>query len=345
MRYYILLLSTMLLLAKTGMVSATPLSSNDTTQLSCKDNAAHLLEEALNIMQKNYYKRTAISWEDLRGTATERLASAGSCEEAFEVITWCLSQLDEKHSYIMPTPKAAVYNYDTTLLVSRPALKLLTGEIKAELIDDSIGYISVPWISTTDSVICTLLADSLQNAIARLDQQGVSKWIVDLRKNTGGNCWPMLAGIGPLLGDGTCGYFISDNSKIAISYRNGASYQGRYVRCQATGNGYRTRVNSKRIAVLTGSQTSSSGELLALAFKGKDQTYIYGEPTAGLTTANATYTLSDHSMLVLTVCREADRTGKICFGKVQPDEKVSTAGCGKYEDPVKGAALMWLQSF
>ena len=31
--------------------------------------------------------------------------------------------------------------------------------------------------------------------------------MIDLRPNTGDNCWPMLAGIGPLLGEGVCGYF------------------------------------------------------------------------------------------------------------------------------------------
>lgn len=340
MRIHILLLAFCILLTQAGIASGT----KDTTQLACKENVTRLLNEALSIMQKNYYKRNSISWDSLHAAATAMLSAAGSCEEAYEVINWCLSQLDEKHSYLMSATRAAVYNYDTTLLCQRPPLHQLMGEIKAEMLDDSIAYLAVPWVSTTDELVCTQLADSLQYLIAQLDQHGISRWIVDLRQNSGGNCWPMLAGIGPLLGEGVCGYFISDAERVAISYRNGAAYQGRYIRCQASNNGYRTKVEHKYIAVLTGAKTSSSGELLALAFKGKEQTYIYGEPTAGLTTANATYTLSNRSMLVLTICREADRTGKICYGRVVPDEPVSTAGSGRYEDPVKGAAVMWLQS-
>jgi C-terminal processing protease CtpA/Prc len=95
--------------------------------------------------------------------------------------------------------------------------------------------------------------------------------------------------------------------------------------------------------VLTGRRTVSAGEIVALAFRGKDQTLLIGEPTAGLTTANATYSLSDRSMLVLTVCQEADRTGRICEGSVQPDRLVtSTISAPASGDPAREAALAWL---
>jgi C-terminal processing protease CtpA/Prc len=70
--------------------------------------------------------------------------------------------------------------------------------------------------------------------------------------------------------------------------------------------------------------------------------YLYGEPTAGLTTANATYSLSDGSLLVLTVCKEADRNGKICEGRIQPDKFVSSS-ISNGTDNVKSSAIMFLQ--
>jgi C-terminal processing protease CtpA/Prc len=219
----------------------------------------------------------------------------------------------------------------------------LVGEIKGEWLEDSIAYLTVPWISTTDSLICEQIADSLQSVIARLDSRNISHWIIDLRQNSGGNCWPMLAGIGPLLGDGIYGYFVGGDERVPIAYYDGSAFQGRHIRCQVSeDHGYRIRSVHKSIVVLTGRRTISAGEIVALAFKGRQQTWLIGQPTAGLTTANATYSLSDRSMLVLTVCQEADRTGRICEGSIQPDQLVSANIVSG--DPACTAALAWLQS-
>jgi C-terminal processing protease CtpA/Prc len=152
----------------------------------------------------------------------------------------------------------------------------------------------------------------------------------------------MIAGIGPLLGEGIYGYFLAADEKVPFSYKNGASLQGRYVRCRVRNNGYKTKKDRKWIIVLTGPKTSSSGEIVTLAFKGRDQVFQYGEPTAGFTTANATYTLSDKSMLVLTVSTEADHTGKVYEGKIHPDELIPSSTDNKLDDAAKAAAIMWL---
>ena len=48
---------------------------------------------------------------------------------------------------------------------------------------------------------------------------------MDLRDNGGGNMWPMIAGIGPLLGDGLYGHFVdADEQVVRWGYENGASY-------------------------------------------------------------------------------------------------------------------------
>ncbi|MEJ7766711.1 MAG: S41 family peptidase, partial [Chitinophagaceae bacterium] len=298
---------------------------SDTTAI-CIQQANQRLDEVLTLMQKHYYKKNAVNWDSLITAARSRLAASTDCFNAWETVNWCFRQMNESHSFIMPAASAALYNNDTAYLKRKPRITQLVGEIKAEHMNDKgIAYLSVPWIGTSDSAICSLLADSLQQTIATLDQTGVSKWIIDLRKNTGGNCWPMLAGIGPLLGDGICGYFVSYTEKVPISYRNGAAMQGNNIRCKVTKAGYKTKKDKKWIIVLTGPQTSSSGEILALAFKGKEQALLYGQPTAGLTTANTTYQLSDNSMLILTICQEADRTGKVHEGKIYPDQIINTA--------------------
>jgi len=339
----LLFFSLYLFMTRSNQVTANGLlPGEDTVTLSCKQVAARQLDEALALMQKHYYKKDSVNWDSLVVAAKSRLVASESCEDAFQTVNWCFSLLSEAHSYIMPSARAALYNNDTVQLKRKPPINQLVGEIKTELFTDRrIAYISVPWVSTTDSAICTRIADSLQNLIAGLDGSGISKWIIDLRKNTGGNCWPMLAGIGPLLGEGVCGYFVSGDDKVPIVYRNGAAMQGRHVRCRVSGLPYKTKLNNN-IIILTGNRTASSGEIVALAFKGKKDVLQYGEPTAGLTTANSSYKLSDNSMLVLTVSQEADRNGIIYKGAINPDELIISDLLNPADDRVKAAAMMWL---
>ena len=337
-----LLLFTVIFLGIGSMTAYSQDSTNpDTTLPVCLKKANGLLDEAFSFIQKNYYRKNAVEWDNLLAAAKKRLTSSGNCSEVYDIISWCFKELNESHSFIMPPAKAAVYNYDTASLQQKPTIKELVGDIKGEILDDGIAYLTVPWVSTTDSLICMQVADSLQQLIASLDEKDPKGWIIDLRKNTGGNCWPMLAGIGPLLGNGVCGYFVSAREKIPIIYNDGAALQGKYIRCRVS-KGYKIKTTGKSIIVLTGHRTVSSGEIVALAFKGRQEVQFYGEPTAGYTTANATYTLSDNSMLVLTVCMEADRTGKICEGSIVPDEMVNTSTHPGAADPARTAAMMWL---
>jgi C-terminal processing protease CtpA/Prc len=312
--------------------------------LPCMQKAQRLLAEALSFMEKNYYRKNEVDWPAFEARAKQQLMTAGDCDDAYGSISWCLKQLNEPHSFIMTPAKAAKYTGDEEGPTPEPVLSELVGEIHGEWLQDSIAYLTVPWITSDDSLVCERLADSLQSVIARLDARGgISRWIIDLRKNSGGNIWPMLTGIGPLLGDGVCGYFVSGDARVPIGYRDGSAFQGRHVRCRVSSKGYHTMRAQKSIVVLTGRRTVSAGEFVALAFKGKTQTLLVGEPTAGLTTGNATYSLSDRSMLVLTICQEADCTGHICDGSIVPD-KLIAATPATAEDPAKDAAVSWLTS-
>ena len=340
----VLSISILVLLLSHGMAAPIHSIHPDTPLLPCRQKAEQLLDEALRFMEKNYYHRDLVDWKDLSAQARQQLLKADNCDDAYASITWCFNQLGERHSFIMPPDKAARYNGEEP--PENPAgLANLVGEIHGEWLTDSIAYLTIPWVSSDDSLVCERIADSLQTVIARLDTRHISRWIIDLRNNSGGNCWPMLAGIGPLLGDGVYGYFVASGERIPISYYDGSARQGRHVICRVSeGHGYHTYASHKSIVVLTGRRTISAGEIVALAFKGREQTCLIGQPTAGLTTANATYSLSDRSLLVLTVCQEADFAGRICDGRIQPDQLVPAGDAGTDPDTARSAALAWLQS-
>jgi C-terminal processing protease CtpA/Prc len=103
-------------------------------------------------------------------------------------------------------------------------------------------------------------------------------------------------------------------------------------------------LRSAPVAVITGFYTMSSGEAVAIAFRGRPNTRSFGEPTAGKSTANQGERLSDGSMLLVTAALMADRNGMLYGIPIQPDERVDArAGTAAEEDHALAAAVNWLR--
>ena len=198
-----------------------------------------------------------------------------------------------------------------------------------------------------DNIQATRFADDLQSTVKRIDGKEVCGWVVDLRGNPGGNMWPMLAGIGPVLGEGRVGAFVGpDGKKTRWYYADGASSLGKHVESQVEGSAYELRHPNPPVAVLTGQQTASSGEAVAVSFRGREDTRSFGYPTAGVPTANNPYRLSDGAILNLTVADDADREGRVYRGPMNPDKLVGN-GAEEYPTPsdsVAKAATKWLKT-
>lgn len=206
-----------------------------------------------------------------------------------------------------------------------------------------VGYIELPGM-IGDATAVKEYALATQQHMRELDQSGVSGWIVDLRRNTGGNMFPMLAGIGPLLGEGEPGSFVDvDGNSVNWSYRDGKFAVGEWIGAQVDAP-YRLSQSAPPIAVLMSRFTRSSGELTALAFRGRSHTRSFGESTAGLPTANEGYVFSDGSTLFLTIALGADRTGQTYDSPLLPDDFVDADWMlfNSDSDPVLQAALQWL---
>ncbi len=205
-----------------------------------------------------------------------------------------------------------------------------------------IGYLELPAVSGSEMISKTY-ATEVQQLIREMDKVTIRHWVVDLRRNRGGNMWPMLAGVGPLLGEGECGSFLyPEREKTSWSYRNG------HVEAWAMAlvdEPYSLKHPGGAIAVLTSQFTCSSGEFITLAFRGCPRARSFGEPTAGLATANRSKTLKDGAMLFLTVARGADRTGCPYDSPIIPDQAVKSDWTllQTEHDPVLLAAVDWLK--
>jgi carboxyl-terminal processing protease len=206
----------------------------------------------------------------------------------------------------------------------------------------NIGYIAVPGVEA--DAVAPYYPDIMQQIIADIDQTPTCGWVVDLQGNTGGYFGLMLAGIGPVLGEGRVGSFTPPGDSAAWMYRDGQALIGETVIAQAPAP-YHLRRPDPPVALLTDGQTASSGEDVTVAFRGRPGTRSFGEATQGVPTSNVGVPLSDGAYLNLTEGMATDRTGHAYDAPMPPDVAVGANRFrqGTDKDPVLQAGVAWLR--
>jgi carboxyl-terminal processing protease len=301
------------------------------------------LDEVFKIVEEHSIRRDSIDFNEIKRKAYSKLKGAESIESCYPIIKSILNDLGDSHSFFMP--KEQVEEWQST---SKTAVIHNVITFSGKLLSQDIGYIHLKGFDSGDPKSIMQYADSLQNQIKSIDNENLKGWIIDLRENSGGNCWPMLAGLGPLLGNGICGYFIDNKQKkTSWFYRDGKSGINSHTITRLSVKHYELINDSKPIAVLTGSQTASSGEVVVTAFHNRKNTKSFGEPTRGLSTGNANYALSDGSMIFLTGSIYADRLGNIFGEKIDPNEIIpfSYYEIGQPNDSVIKRAREWINEY
>jgi hypothetical protein len=319
------------------------------------------LNRAIDAMRARSLRRDHIDWPRLRKETLARAAHAEVTVDTYDAIRFALASLDDHHSSFHPTPaleelepKRKVLRKPEPEPAPQPQPSSpFTGRYEPE------GRLATFGAKTFALVVvskCFPETDrqfiayetKLQRIVADLDKSHPAGWIVDLRGNVGGNMWAMLAGIGPLLGEGDhLGEFFTLDSHSTWKYRNGVaaeSEDGKENPYPAVAGAPYKLVGEPKVAVLTDRRTGSSGEAIAIAFRGREETRFFGEHTEGVSTANDVVKLSDGASMWLTIGVDADRTGKQYMEGLEPDEvsRLGDAILPDEQDPVLRGAFRWL---
>jgi carboxyl-terminal processing protease len=288
------------------------------------------LEVALDVMQAHAAWRHDVDWETLRARAYTRNRIADTRSQTYDVIRFVLASLGDHHSgFISPE---MVSRLNALTVTDNPAPE-------SRVLSDRLGYIRVPPFVSGRQGAIDEAATRLQRAVEEADAEHPCGWVVDLQTNGGGNMWPMLAGLGPILGTGRLGGFVDPDGVITTwSYADGAAAEANQPRAHVIGGSYRSRASTAAVAVLIGRATASSGEAVAIAFIGRPNTRSFGQRTRGLTTSNDQFRLSDGAILNLSVSAFADRNGGVYPDGIDPDEPTVAVAA----EPIPTAARHWL---
>jgi len=227
-----------------------------------------------------------------------------------------ISSLEEAHSLV--SRGAAVAGGKHSSLVAPVKDTSAYPEIapEARLLENGIAYLLLPahmGVKVSDSLYVHTVFDFLQ---ANPEVKGV---VLDLRDNRGGNMYPMIAAISPLLPDGVILRFKSRKRTSPITLDFVVNSEG------LSADSIRKFPSSVPIGILTNDWTGSSGEAVLLCFRGLDNVRTFGIPTAGYASANTVEPLADGYTLVMTIACDQARTGEVfCDDPIVPDVSTDT---------------------
>lgn len=303
------------------------------------DTVRQYVSAAMTAFRTHSVHRTEVDWLSLEDSVVGRAANAQAPAGTWAALTWALRRVDP-HSFLMPPEQMMT----SAGVMVPPAAQPMTRRPVGQLLPGDIALLTVPPHSGRNR---PAYVDSLQSQIGALDSAGACGWVLDLRENTGGNMWPMLAGVGPLLGAEVVGSMTNSPPDVGWHYRDGRSWSGGSTPPAdpgGWGSAAPRRLSNANapVALLVGRQTASSGEITLLAFLGRPNVRSFGDSTAGRNSANASVLLRDGATLLVTSAYPRDRLGRRYPLSVGPDELVSSEESAGGDAPLRHA-VAWLR--
>jgi carboxyl-terminal processing protease len=361
--------SLLLLSPAASLAGKKPAPKPQVSPTAITPDAAAFLDNAIDIMRQHALHGQGVDWTEVRTEAFKRAGGAFNPIDTYPAIYWALVQLGDPGSHLRLPP--GLYP-DQIALLQQAEKEALTNAPGGPRVDNSIptaftsrrlpeghvitaqgrnfGYVVLPRCSAKDNDGLLLYAADIRRILTDIAAQNPKGWIVDLRGNTGGNMWPMLTGIGPILGDGPAGSFVAADGNITWFYQDGKTGTRNPGGIETVSlnldeePALRTPTQAP-VAVLVDSSTASSAEAITIAFHGRPDTRFFGTHTAGKSTAVQPFKLDDGAELYLTTAIDADRSGKSYPDGFTPDQIVSVSGSSmpqENNDPVIQAAQTWL---
>lgn len=261
------------------------------------------VRHCIRLMDKNALYAEGEAWETMKEQTLEKASQITTLEEAHALVSEAVGVAGGKHSILKPP----VEERENATEEKVPEVSLR---------EDGIIVVKLPahsGITVSDSLYAFTVFDFLA---AHREAKGV---VIDLQDNVGGNMYPMLAAVSPLIPDGIFIRFKGrkSNSPVTIEYveKQAGISEDKAFKLPA----------SLPIAILTNEWTGSSGEATLLAFRGLENVRTFGTPTAGYASSNIPYLLSDGYTLVLTIGQDVARTGEVfCDDPIAPDIETET---------------------
>jgi C-terminal processing protease CtpA/Prc len=312
------------------------------------DSVARVLDSIIAHAEQASLFRDKVDWPSLKAQVKAEAQNAVDVKGLGPALKTMLKALGDEHGRVFYQNKFIAYYYGELKEHQKDVDTDIYNQIQggvyypfmAQMLEGNVGYIRIVGLPMGDN---QAMAKVIQDEVCKLIEQGAKTWILDLRYNGGGNLLPMAEGITAILGDGHLGGALgltpAENSSWDI--KKGDFYFDDYSvqlpnDCNVKG--------LPKVAVLTSVYTASSGEALAVMFKGRKKTRFFGEKTLGMITVTNWQNIDAETNMSISVSYYQDRKGHAYTNYVDVDE--TSAFVVKplsEEDLTVKKALAWLK--
>jgi C-terminal processing protease CtpA/Prc len=234
---------------------------------------------------------------------------AKKIEDTYAALDKVFEMIGDDKSYVINSKGEIVAG-------DKNAFDCIPGQKQIPALPNSIAYLDIP----TSQLSPEDIALAIQEHIKGRELEATDAWIIDLRSLTGGNLEGMLAGLGPLLGDGVLGaFFYNDNKKEDWEYKNGGSFIGG-VRKVTVPNALEVLSPLPKVAVLIDGSTCREGEQIFAAMLKRPNTQSFGNATAGRAFLEGEKNLPDGHKLYFVEAMLMNRESNLTiFPNLHPD--------------------------
>lgn len=311
-----------------------------------------VLDTVISKSEEISYYSNAVDWDSLSAQVHEVASGAHEIDDLKHAFELLLNALGDHHGHIRRTSDYSIlasftdhensrnrntreYNPETWKVVND-----IDSRYEYALLPGQIGYLKI--VGVGPNIDGQQEVERIRESLNELHNKEVRKWIVDLRYNGGGNINVMLAGIAPLLDTDTV-VSIQDQNKNTIASAQIRDGDFWYRGSNPFPVERKLKIQDSKIAVLTSRWTTSSGEFVAVAFKGQKNTRFFGEESEGKTTENSWEVINNELALIISTGIYCDRTGRAYPHNVKPDEEILfVVEPNKEKDQGIVAAINWL---
>jgi carboxyl-terminal processing protease len=275
---------------------------------------------------------SSVNWDTLENQIVLKAEKAKTVEELKPAFEYMLNKLRDHHGRVLSAKNYSNLAYFTDYKNHRSPDKR-TKEMEVwkvvndvnlkfeyAVLDGDIGYLKIVGIGP--NVDMEQEARKIRNAVNEICKKGIEKWVFDLRYNAGGNMHPMMAGIGPLVGEGLVGSLVNMKNEKLFDWiiKDGNFIYNDYQAFNIPNKA--TIKKSTKFAILTSRWTASSGEIVATALKGRPNTRFFGEASAGSTTNTNGENIAGEVILSISTGFYCDRNGTAYTENIPVDEEV-----------------------
>lgn len=349
----------------TLIISFLTFSCSGQTNKPAKTEPKMVLDSIISTLKTHSIYTENIDWNELEKRVYERYVDSDSISTITKPVQYLFEEIGDFHGFFVVNGKSykALGNkkrnvsYNNTSQVYNNELNEIyihskeQKKINGQILKDSIAYIEIPMILNPygDDKLNIEYTIKIRKKICELAKQDPNGYVIDLRMNLGGTVLPMLSGLGELF----------NNMKVGGATKDGKDFSSKWSINNGTveiGDGNSipnlpklscdcdVTKSNKKVAVLIGRYTLSSGELVASALKGQKNVLLFGEQTGGWSSINGFFQIASNVTVnpATTYYMSMDMTAHI--DGVIPDIIIDESF--DYQNPLNGKeiekAIAWI---